>query len=33
MDKGTIIFHKKFQFSDGESGEKLLIILNTFKVI
>ncbi len=31
MDKGTIIFHKKFRFSDGESGEKLLIILNTFK--
>ena len=31
MDKGTIIFYKKFRFSDGESGEKLLIILNTFK--
>ncbi len=31
MDKGTIIFYKKFRFSDGEGGEKLLIILNTFK--
>lgn len=31
MDKVTIIFYKKFRFSDGKSGEKLLIILNTFK--
>jgi len=28
VDRGTILFHKKFQFTDGETGEKLLIILN-----
>ncbi len=31
MNKGTVIFYKKFQFSNGELGEKLLIILNTYK--
>lgn len=31
MNKGTVIFYKKFHFSNGELGEKLLIILNTFK--
>ena len=30
MNKGTVIFHRRFQFSNGEAGEKLLIILNTF---
>ena len=29
MEKGTILFHEKFRFVDGELGEKLLIILNT----
>ena len=29
MEKGTILFHEKFRFADGELGEKLLIILNT----
>ncbi len=29
MDKGTVLFHTKFQFSDGETGRKLIIILNT----
>ena len=29
MEKGTILFHEKFKFSNGELGEKLLIILNT----
>ena len=28
MDKGTIFFHKKFEFRDGEIGRKLLILLN-----
>lgn len=28
MNKGTIFFHKKFEFKDGEVGEKLLIVLN-----
>jgi len=28
VDRGTILFHKKFQFTDGDVGEKLLIILN-----
>ena len=29
MEKGTILFHEKFRFVNGELGEKLLIILNT----
>lgn len=29
MDKGTIIYHRVFQFHNGEIGQKLLIILNT----
>lgn len=29
MKKGTILFHPRFKFKDGEIGEKLLIILNT----
>lgn len=28
MDKGTILYHRAFQFKDGEIGQKLLIILN-----
>ncbi|MEQ8187149.1 MAG: hypothetical protein ABRQ39_04200, partial [Candidatus Eremiobacterota bacterium] len=28
MNKGTIFYHKKFEFSDGETGKKLLILLN-----
>lgn len=28
MEKGTILFHEKFRFANGELGEKLLIILN-----
>ncbi len=28
MNKGTIFFHKKFEFRDGEIGRKLLILLN-----
>lgn len=31
MDKGTVLFHTKFLFSDGETGQKLIIILNTPK--
>jgi hypothetical protein len=29
MEKGTILFHEEFRFTNGEFGEKLLIILNT----
>ena len=29
MRKGTVLFHPRFQFTDGESGRKYLIILNT----
>ena len=29
MKKGTILFHPSFEFSDGETGRKYLIILNT----
>jgi len=29
MDKGTILFHRALEFKDGETGKKLLIILNT----
>jgi hypothetical protein len=29
LEKGTILFHEKFRFVNGELGEKLLIILNT----
>lgn len=29
LEKGCILFHKKFQFKDGELGEKLIIILNS----
>lgn len=28
MDKGTILFHREFSFRNGESGKKLLIVLN-----
>lgn len=28
MDKGTILFHRALEFKDGETGKKLLIILN-----
>lgn len=28
MNKGTVFFHKSFKFSDGETGRKLLILLN-----
>jgi hypothetical protein len=31
MERGTILFHNRFQFSDGETGKKLLVILNTPK--
>jgi hypothetical protein len=31
MTRGTILFHDQFRFTDGEIGEKLLIILNTPK--
>jgi hypothetical protein len=29
MDKGTILYHRAFEFKDGEIGQKLLIVLNT----
>lgn len=29
MDKGTILFHRALEFKDGETGRKLLIVLNT----
>ena len=29
MDRGTILYHRAFQFKDGEIGQKLLIVLNT----
>jgi len=29
MRKGTILFHPRFEFTDGETGRKYLIILNT----
>lgn len=29
MDKGTILYHRAFEFKGGEVGKKLLIILNT----
>jgi hypothetical protein len=29
MRKGTVLFHPKFEFSNGETGKKYLIILNT----
>lgn len=29
MTRGTVLFHKKFIFSDGIEGEKLLVVLNT----
>ena len=28
MKKGTILFHPSFEFTDGETGRKYLIILN-----
>jgi hypothetical protein len=28
MDKGTILYHRAFEFKDGATGKKLLIILN-----
>lgn len=28
LGKGAILFHKKFEFKNGELGEKLIIILN-----
>ncbi len=28
MDRGTVLHHRAFQFKDGETGQKLLIILN-----
>lgn len=31
MTRGTVLFHTKFQFTDGTTGQKLLIILNTPK--
>jgi len=31
MNKGTILFHRDFQFHNGQSGEKLIIVLNTPK--
>lgn len=31
MNKGTILFHRDFQFHNGQSGEKLIIALNTPK--
>ncbi len=31
MNKGTILFHRDFQFLNGQSGEKLIIVLNTPK--
>lgn len=29
MERGTILFHEEFRFRNGESGEKILIVLNT----
>lgn len=29
LEKGCILLHKKFEFKDGELGEKLIIILNS----
>ena len=29
MKKGTVLFHPRFEFTDGETGRKFLIILNT----
>lgn len=29
MDRGTILYHRAFEFKDGDAGQKLLIILNT----
>ncbi|MBF0553918.1 MAG: hypothetical protein HQK96_05090 [Nitrospirae bacterium] len=29
MDRGTVLFHRDFEFKDGELGNKLIIILNT----
>ncbi|OGP55920.1 MAG: hypothetical protein A2Y65_04595 [Deltaproteobacteria bacterium RBG_13_52_11] len=29
MRKGTVLFHPRFEFTDGEIGSKYLIILNT----
>ncbi|HET6514679.1 MAG TPA: hypothetical protein VFG09_05915 [Thermodesulfovibrionales bacterium] len=29
MDRGTILYHRAFEFKDGEIGQKLLIVLNT----
>lgn len=31
MERGTILFHNRFQFSDGTIGEKLLVVLNSPK--
>jgi len=31
MNKGTILFHRDFQFHNGQSGEELIIVLNTPK--
>ena len=28
LGKGSILFHRKFRFENGEIGEKLLILLN-----
>ncbi len=31
MERGTILFHTRFQFRNGTIGEKLLVVLNTPK--
>ena len=31
MNRGTVLFHSDFCFSDGQHGKKLIIILNTPK--
>jgi len=28
LEKGTILFHSRFEFKNGEIGEKLLVLLN-----
>jgi hypothetical protein len=28
LEKGTILFHERFRFKNGELGEKILIVLN-----
>lgn len=32
MKKGSILYHEKFKFRNGERGEKLLVLLNTPKL-